>query len=93
MSQITVAQALQLALQHHQAGRLEEAEALYRQVLAVEPQQFDALQLLGLLASQAGHHAAAIELMARALTINNSAASVHVSCNHSGSSRSKGDST
>src|SRR5690349_14702670 len=77
MPEMTILQAIELALQHHQAGRLSEAEAVYRQVLAVDPQQFDALQLLGLLATQTGHHAAAVELMSRALAINNSIPSVH----------------
>jgi len=46
----TIAQALELALGHHQAGRLGEAESLYRQVLAVEPRHPDALHLLGVAA-------------------------------------------
>lgn len=39
---------LQEALRHHQAGRLDQAEGLYRRVLAVEPSQPDALHLLGM---------------------------------------------
>jgi Flp pilus assembly protein TadD len=37
MPAITVPTAFQLAVQHQRAGRLAEAEALYRQILAVEP--------------------------------------------------------
>jgi len=31
---MTISQAFDLALQHHHAGRLADAEALYRQILA-----------------------------------------------------------
>ena len=43
---VTIDQAFQLALQHHQAGRLAEAEAIYRQILAVEPRHADVLHNL-----------------------------------------------
>ena len=42
--------ALSRALQHHGAGELAAAEALYRHVLAQEPRNADALPLLGALA-------------------------------------------
>lgn len=51
----------------HRAGRLAEAEAAYRQILAGTPDQPDALHLLGLLAHQTGHPRPAIELVTRAL--------------------------
>ena len=44
--------ALQAAVQRHQSGALVEAEALYRQVLASEPRNADALHLLGVACSQ-----------------------------------------
>src|ERR1700727_2236171 len=47
---MTAPQAFALALQHHQASRLQEAEALYREVLAVQPEHVDALQNLGVIA-------------------------------------------
>ncbi len=60
---------LRSAVQDHQAGRLSEAEAGYRQVLAVEPRQPDALHLLGLVRAQSGDPDAAIELIARAVKL------------------------
>ena len=52
---MTIDQAMQIALEHHRAGRLAEAEAIYRQVLARCPDHADALHLLGVLAGQTGH--------------------------------------
>ena len=43
---LTVAQALHLAVQHHQAGNLPQAEQIYQAILCVEPQQVEALHLL-----------------------------------------------
>ncbi|MDR3405574.1 MAG: tetratricopeptide repeat protein [Chthoniobacter sp.] len=47
MPAVTVQQAFALAVQHHQAGRLVEAEGLYRQVLAVQPDFAGAYNNLG----------------------------------------------
>jgi len=48
------------ALALHQAGRLAEAETLYRQILAVRPDDFDCLHFLGVIAHQRGNHAEAV---------------------------------
>ena len=69
MSPASIDQAMQTALAHHQAGRLAEAEALYRQVLAVQPQNPDALHLLGLIAHQVGRQDAAADLIGRAIAL------------------------
>jgi len=58
------------ALRHHQAGRLNEAERFYRQILAVEPRHGDSLHLLGVIAYQMGRHDVAVDLVNRAITIN-----------------------
>ncbi len=47
---MTVAQQLESGVSRHRAGRLAEAEAIYRQVLAQQPDNADALRLLGALA-------------------------------------------
>jgi len=65
----TIDGLLQSALQHHQAGRLAEAQQIYQQILALQPDHADALHLLGVLASQRGEPAAALDLIRRALTI------------------------
>jgi protein O-GlcNAc transferase len=63
----TIPEAIALALQHHQAGRLAEAEQIYRQVLTADPQQADAWHWLGVLALQAGQHPLAEEYIGRSV--------------------------
>jgi thioredoxin-like negative regulator of GroEL len=60
---MTNPEALAVALQHHQAGRLAEAESIYRQILAVEPRHDDALHLLGDIARQVGRTGMAVDLI------------------------------
>jgi len=49
---LTQDQSLQQAITHHKAGRLQEAERLYRAILQVQPQHPDANHNLGILAVQ-----------------------------------------
>ncbi|MGD0464172.1 MAG: tetratricopeptide repeat protein [Tepidisphaeraceae bacterium] len=56
-------------LSHYRAGRLAEAERIYRQILALQPNHADALHMLGVLAVQAGQLDAGIELIRRAIAI------------------------
>ena len=58
---------LNQALALHQAGRLDEAKPLYRQVLQQMPGQFDATHMLGVLSLQQGDLAAAETLIMQAL--------------------------
>jgi tetratricopeptide (TPR) repeat protein len=62
-------QSLDLAVQHHTAGRLLEAEGIYQQILQVDPDQPIALHLLGVIAYQRGKNETAVELINKALTI------------------------
>jgi protein O-GlcNAc transferase len=61
---------VELGLQHHGAGRLREAEALYREALAEDPQNIDALHFLGVIALQSGDPAQAVVLISQALSRN-----------------------
>lgn len=54
------------AISLHRAARLEEAEPIYRRVIAEDRRHVDALHYLGLLLSEKGDRAEAIELMRRA---------------------------
>ena len=55
------------AMRRHGAGELDAAAALYRQVLATQPQHPDANHLLGVAAHQRGRHQQAVEHIERAL--------------------------
>jgi tetratricopeptide (TPR) repeat protein len=58
------------ALALHKAGRLAEAEKVYKQVLDIQSDQFDSLHLLGVILFQRGDPAAAVEQIDRALKRN-----------------------
>jgi tetratricopeptide (TPR) repeat protein len=72
-------QALDWALSLHRAGRLNEAEGLYRQILAREPDHAESLHLLGVIAHQGGHNDAAVDLIGKAIALNDGVADFH--CN------------
>ena len=63
----SLAQALQLAVNHQQSGQLEEAETLYRSILAAQPNHPQANHSLGVLAVQARQAGAALPYFAAAL--------------------------
>jgi len=68
---------LRAALQHHDAGRLPEAEALYRRILAKAPGHPHALHLLGLVAHQRGRNEQAAELIEQAIAASDSNPAYH----------------
>ncbi len=59
--------ALARAIEHHRAGRLDEAERVYRRVLVARPGDPDALHYLGVLSHQRGRGEEAVELIRRAV--------------------------
>ena len=63
---IPIPVAIDMAYRHWEAGQLQEAEFLSRQILAVWPGQTDVLHLLGLIAHSAGRTDLAIEHMREA---------------------------
>ena len=67
----------QQAMALHQQGRLDQAEALYRAILAVQPAHFGALHLTGLVHYQRGAHAAAADWITRAIAVNQAAPEPH----------------
>jgi predicted O-linked N-acetylglucosamine transferase (SPINDLY family) len=68
---------LQVALEHHQAGRLADAEEIYRKILAGNAKHVDCLHLLGVLGVQLGRTDEAIELLQQALDLNPDLAEAH----------------
>jgi len=73
----TIPEALVIALQHHQAGRLREAEPIYRQILAADPHHHHAWHLLGVIACEDGKHQAGVECLRRALAYRPNWAEAH----------------
>ncbi len=68
---------LDLALQHHTAGRLPQAESIYQQILQTDPNQPVALHLLGVIAHQLRKNDVAVGLMTKALAIAPDYAEAH----------------
>jgi tetratricopeptide (TPR) repeat protein/2-polyprenyl-3-methyl-5-hydroxy-6-metoxy-1,4-benzoquinol methylase len=62
-------QPIDLARQHHGAGRLPEAERLYQEILQGEPDQPDVLHMLGLVSYQLGKSDIAIDLIKKAIAL------------------------
>jgi protein O-GlcNAc transferase len=63
-----------MALAHHRAGRLAEAERGYRDLLRRSPEHADSLNLLGVIALQTGNLEAAFALVQRAVELRPDAA-------------------
>jgi Flp pilus assembly protein TadD len=61
---------IQTAAAHHRAGRLREAETIYRRVLSSRPRNADALYLLGLVTQLTRRFAESAELFERAVREN-----------------------
>jgi Tfp pilus assembly protein PilF len=65
----TLDDALARGVEHHQAGRLAQAESIYREILRVEPGHGEALQLLGTLRLQLGRPEEAIALLEQSVAV------------------------
>ena len=75
----TIEQKLTTAVKHHQAGDLDRAQNLYREVVRLDPSHADALHLLGVAALQNQQHETAVDLIQQAIAVDQSASSYH--CN------------
>jgi tetratricopeptide (TPR) repeat protein/SAM-dependent methyltransferase len=72
-----VSQSLQQALKHHEAGELEQAEALYQEIIRVDPGHADALHLLGVAAHQKADHRRGADYIGRAIARESRSALFH----------------
>jgi protein O-GlcNAc transferase len=79
--QAPVAAALQAKLKEavafHQQGKLADAERIYREILQRQPNHFDALHLLGVIAAQTRRTELTVELIGKAIGINAKVADAH----------------
>ncbi len=67
--ELTVDEALGIAIQLHRDDRLEEANVVYQEILKVDPGNARALHFAGVLAHQMGRSADGVELIERSLSI------------------------
>jgi tetratricopeptide (TPR) repeat protein len=66
---MTTQEIIQQAMRLQKARQYSQAEALYRQILALQPDNPDALHLLGVLNYELGRYEVAIDLIRRALAL------------------------
>ena len=74
---LQLASAFAQATALHHAGRLSEAEEIYRRILQSPPQHFESHFLLGVICAQRGHHVDAVRQFDIAVKLNPKNASVH----------------
>ncbi|MGE5203098.1 MAG: tetratricopeptide repeat protein, partial [Acidobacteriota bacterium] len=67
MSAAEIMELLRQGVAYHREGRRADAQRVYRDILQHDPTEPNALHLLGILAGEAGHFEAAVDLMRRAL--------------------------
>jgi len=84
-----IQQLLATGMEHQQAGRLGDAEGLYREVLSRDERQPDAWHLLGTIAHQIGDFPLAAELISHAIELNPRSASYY--CNLGNAQGAAGD--
>ena len=69
--------ALERGMAYYESGRHDEAERVYRDVVAGNPRQSDALHMLGVLAHLAGRHELAVAYLAQAIDVDPTAPGFH----------------
>ncbi len=74
---VNIPQAFEHARERHRSGRLPEADALYRQILAAEPHHAAALHMLGVLAGQTGRSDDAVNFIQQAIFLKPDHAEAH----------------
>ncbi len=79
MPKMSLQDALNLAMQYHRAGDSQQADAIYVQILAAQPNQPDALHLRGLLFLSSGQPDMALNLIRRAVSESPNEARYHCS--------------
>ena len=72
--------AIERGLIFQRSGRLRKAESAYREALKADPENADALHLLGTIAFQAGKYEPAVALIQRAIRINPNNANYYSNC-------------
>jgi tetratricopeptide (TPR) repeat protein len=74
---------LQQAVTSHQNGELKKAKLIYEQILGIQPNHFDALQLLGTIEYAHQNYAVAIRILKQAITLKSDYAPAHYNLGNS----------
>src|SRR5213082_2093155 len=77
MIMVTISDALATAKGLHQAGRLSDAEPIYRQIIEAQSDCAEAWHLLGGVAYQTGRVELAIQCLGRSIALQPAQAPVH----------------
>jgi len=72
-----IEQALVKAIQNHQTGNLQQAEKIYEDILAIDPNHAETLHAQAIMTCQRGQHAAAVTLFQKAIHGNPAKAVFH----------------
>jgi len=72
-----VEELLQRGIEFHEKGRFREAESCYKEALEINPENADAIHLLGLLADAIGDKELAVDLIKNAIAIDPTSAVFH----------------
>ncbi|MGY4402850.1 tetratricopeptide repeat protein [Bradyrhizobium sp. USDA 3315] len=76
-SSAALQRAFAQAVALHQRGQLAAAEKIYEDMLRQQPNNFDALHLLGLISAQTGRSERGVDLIRRAIRLNGNVADAH----------------
>ncbi|MBM4137553.1 MAG: tetratricopeptide repeat protein [Nitrospira sp.] len=74
---MNIDKALQLAAKHYQAGDLQQAEHIYREILKVQPDNTDVLHFIGIVFYQIGNYDLAIQYLIKTLELQPNNADVY----------------
>jgi len=69
-SQFDISRLFEQAIQHHQAGQLEQAKIKYQEILDMNPRHADSSHLLGLVEYQNGNYVQAISHIQQAVLVD-----------------------
>ena len=69
-AELSLSEALALAVNLHRSGHIDAAEELYRRILDLDPRQPDALNFLGIVTMHRGGIDAAIELIRKSIELD-----------------------
>lgn len=72
--------AFEIALRCHEAGQLQDAERIYRQILQADPHHADSLHYLGVIAYQVGKAQTAVDYIGRAVASDPHNHAAHARC-------------